>query len=67
MPECFFNKFVVRVGVAGLAGLLLKRDPSEACNVIKKEPLAPVFSREFYEIFKKNFFTEHLWMTASTY
>ena len=32
---------------------------SEACNFIKKETLAQVFSCEFYEIFKKTFFTEY--------
>ena len=37
----------------------------EACNFIKKETLAQVFSCEFCDIFKKTFFTEHLWATAS--
>ena len=37
----------------------------EACNFIKKQTLAPVFSCEFYQIFKNNFFTEHLSTTAS--
>ena len=37
----------------------------EACNFIKKETLAQVFSCEFCEISKNNFFTEHLWTTAS--
>ena len=36
-----------------------------ACNFIKKESLAQVFSCEFCEISKKTFFTEHLWATAS--
>ena len=36
-----------------------------ACNFIKKETLAQVFSCEFYEISKNTFFTEHLWATAS--
>ena len=36
-----------------------------ACNFIKKETLAQVFSCEFCEISKNTFFTEHLWMTAS--
>ena len=34
-------------------------------QVAKKENLAQVFSCEFYEISKSNFFTEHLWATAS--
>ena len=37
----------------------------EACNFIKKETLAQVFSCEFYEISKNNFFTEQLWTNAS--
>ena len=36
-----------------------------ACNFIKKETLAHVFSCEFCEISKNTFFTEHLWTTAS--
>ena len=31
-----------------------------ACNFVKKETLAQVFSCEFYEISKNTFFTEHL-------
>ena len=49
----FFNK------VAGLR--------PEACNFIKKETLAQVFSCEFCEISKNTFFTEHLWTTASVW
>ena len=37
----------------------------EACEFIKKENLALVFSRKFWEISKNTFFTEHLWATAS--
>ena len=33
----------------------------QACNVIKKETLAQVFSCEFCEISKNIFFIEHLW------
>ena len=40
---------------------------SEACNFIKKETLAQLFSCEFCEISKNTFFTEHLWTTASEY
>ena len=40
VAECFFNK------VAGL----------QACNFIKKETVAQVFSCEFCEIFKNTFF-----------
>ena len=37
----------------------------QACNFIKKETLAQVFSCEFCETSKNTFFTEHLWATAS--
>ena len=37
----------------------------KACNFIKKEALAQVFSREFCEISKNTFFKDHLWTTAS--
>ena len=36
-----------------------------ACNFLKKEALAQVFSCEFREISKNTFFIEHLWATAS--
>ena len=47
----FFNK----VASSGL----------HACNFVKKETLAHLFSCEFCEISKNTFFTEHLWTTAS--
>ena len=37
----------------------------EACNFIKREALAQVFSCEFCEISKNTFLTEPLWATAS--
>ena len=37
----------------------------EACNFIKKETHAQMFSCEFCEIFKNTFFTEQPWTTAS--
>ena len=49
----FFNK------VAGLR--------PQACNFIKKETMAQVFSCESWEISKNTFFTEHVWATASAY
>ena len=39
----------------------------QACNFIKKDTLAQVFSCEFCEISQNTFFTEHLWTTASEY
>ena len=40
---------------------------NQACNFIKKETLAQVFSCEFCEIFKIIFFTKHLWTTVSAW
>ena len=37
----------------------------EACNFIKKETLAQMFSCEFCQISKNTFFTDLLWATAS--
>ena len=39
----------------------------QACNFIKKETLAQMFSCEFCGISKNTFFSEHLWETASLY
>ena len=33
----------------------------KACNFIKKDTLAQVFSCEFWEPLRNSFFTEHLW------
>ena len=38
---------------------------TEACNFIKKETLAQVFSCEFCEIFKNMYFEDHLRKAAS--
>ena len=38
---------------------------TEARIFTKKEALAQVISCEFWKISKNNFFTEHLWTTAS--
>ena len=40
---------------------------TQACNFIKKETLAQVFSCDFCEISKNTFFTEHLGATASAF
>ena len=42
------------------------RETPDACNFIKKETLAQVFSSEFCQISKNTYFKEHLWATAST-
>ena len=39
----------------------------KACNFIKKETVAQVFSCEFCEISKSTFFTVHVWMTAPVF
>ena len=44
---------------------ILIKSQAKACNFIKIETLAQVFSCEFCEISKKIFFTEHLWTTTS--
>ena len=38
---------------------------AKACNFLKEETLAKVFSFEFCEISKNTYFTQHLWATAS--
>ena len=38
----------------------------QACNFIKKETPAQMFSCESFETFINNFFTKHLSMTASS-
>ena len=48
---------------AGIS-LLIKLQ-AEHCNFIKKEILTQVFSSELWEFFKKTFFTEQFWVTAS--
>ena len=54
------------VGVSPFFNCLISFQP-QACNFIKKETLAQVFSCEFCEISKNTFFTEHLCTTASEY
>ena len=53
VPDYLFNK------VAGLR--------PQACNFIKKEALAQVFSCEFCKIVQNTFFTEHILATASAH
>ena len=68
-PELFCNKGVLRNLVKFTAKHLWQslffNKVASACNFIKKETLAQVFYCEFCEISKNNFFTEHLWTTAS--
>ena len=47
------------------ASFLMITLPATACNFIKKQTLAQMFSREFCEISKNTFFTKYLQATAS--
>ena len=38
---------------------------SKVCKVYEKFSIVGVFSNEFCEIFRKNYFEEHLWTTSS--
>ena len=71
-PEVFCKKGVLRnlpkfTGKHLCRSLFFNKVVAEACNFIKKETLAQVFSCEFCEISKNTFFTEHLWGTASDF
>ena len=52
------------VGLPHIAYTVIIKLRPQAYNFVKKET-AQVFSCEFCETFKKTFFTEHLWATAS--
>ena len=47
------------------ARVFFNKVAGDACNFIEKETLAQLFSCEFCEISKNNFFTEHLHTSAS--
>ena len=64
-PEVFFKKGVLRnsakfTGNHLRQSLFLIKLQVSACNFIKKEAVAQVFSSGFYEITKNTFFSEHL-------
>ena len=68
--RCYVKKGVLRIFVKFTEkhlcqSLFFNKVADEACNFIKKETLAQPFSCKFSKISKNNFFTEHLWMTAS--
>ena len=63
--KVFSGVLLMEVQFWCFATLLKSHFCIQACNFIKRETLAQVFSCEFYEIAKNTFFTEHLWMTAS--
>ena len=62
-PEVFFKRGVLK-SFTKYTGKHLSQslffNKVEACNLVKKETQAQVVSREFCEIFKNTFFTEHL-------
>ena len=60
-----FEKFTGKHLCQGLSLNKIAGWDAEACNFIKKETLAQVFSCEFCEIYKNTFFTEHLRAIAS--
>ena len=65
MKKGVLRNFTKFTGKHLCQSLFLNKVASQACNFIKKETLAQVFFCDFCEISKSNFFTEHLWTTAS--
>ena len=68
-PEVFYKKSVLRAftkftGKHLCQSLSFNKVAGLSSATFLKKRLAQVFSCEFYEIFKNNFFTEHFW-TAS--
>ena len=68
-PEVFYQKSVLRdftkfTGKHLCQSLSFNKVAGLSSATFLKKRLAQVFSCEFYEIFKNNFFTEHFW-TAS--
>ena len=66
--EVGFNSYInksIFLNIIPLGFMTFSGDIGKACNFIKKETLAQMFSCEFCEISKNTFFTEHLWTTAS--
>ena len=65
LPEVLFYEKGVLQNIEKFTGKQLSQclflNKVEACDFIKKETLAQVFSCEFCEIFKKTFFMENLW------
>ena len=58
-----FTKFT---GKRLCQSLFFNKVAGAACIFIKKGTLAQAFSCEFCEILKNTFFTEHVWVTASS-
>ena len=69
-PEVFYKKDVLRnfakfTGKHLCQSLFFNKVAGQACNFIKKETLAQMFSCEFCEISQNTFFIEHLLTAAS--
>ena len=62
-PRCSLKRLFLKI----LQNLLESTCAKVFFLIIKKETLAQVFPREFCEIFRYLFFTEHLRATASSY
>ena len=65
--EGFLRNFAKFIGKHPCQSLIYNIVAGLACNFIKKETLAQVFSCEFCEISKNTFFTEHFRATASNF
>ena len=63
--RCSLRNFAKFTGKHLCQSLYFKKIESLACNFIKIETLAQVFSCEFSEISKNTFFTKYVWATAS--
>ena len=66
-PQVFYKKGVLRYFTKFTGKYLCQSlffNEVEACNFIKKETLAQVFSCGLCENSKNTFFTEHLWTTV---
>ena len=61
------KQFAIKESCISVFSEAATRIAGQACNFIKKETLAQVFSCEFCKISKNTFFTEHLPTTASVF
>ena len=61
----YYNIYIIFSEAATRSVLKTPVPESQACNFIKKETMAQVFSCEFCEIFESTIFKEHLRATTS--
>ena len=67
-PKCSIKKVVLKnfaIMKTPMLGSFSKKSCRPEASNFKREILARIASREFCEIFKNTFFTEHIWTTAS--